>query len=54
VTAFCGAGLFVGILFLGLLNSYRHRGKFERQADELMLHLVKVYPDRFLPKSGGD
>jgi hypothetical protein len=54
VTAFCGAGMFGGFLFLGLLNSFRTRGKFEREADELMTHLVKLYPDRFLPKPGAE
>lgn len=51
VAAFCGAGLFVGILFLGLVNSFRNRGKFERQADEYFAQIVKLYPERFLPKS---
>ena len=52
--AFCGASAFVGILFLGLVNSFRRRGMFEKQADEYFAQLVKLYPDRFLPKSSGD
>ena len=54
VAAFCGAGLFVGVLFLGLLNSYRSRGQFEKQADEYLAQIVKMYPERFLPKPDAD
>ncbi len=54
VAAFCGAALFVGFLFLGLVASFRKRGQFEREADQFLKQIIALYPERFLPKSGAE
>ena len=54
VGAFCGASIFLGFLFLGLVASFRKRGQYELEAEQYLKKIIALYPERFLPKSGAD